>query len=102
MEVPVETRIRLGKGLGSLVSKGSGNQVKQEQLSDLSIMVLAIEVRKWKNQTMSVTYINSLVISLKCGKMSDVRSLRGKYAFKDLQKEKDEMRRDWEDPQKSP
>ena len=29
-------------------------------------------------------------------KVSDVRSLRGKYHFKDLQHEKDEMRRGWE------
>ncbi len=28
-------------------------------------------------------------------KMFDVRSLRGKYPFKDLQHEKDEMRRGW-------
>ncbi len=29
-------------------------------------------------------------------KLSDVRSLRGKYPFKKLQPEKDEMKRDWE------
>jgi antitoxin component of MazEF toxin-antitoxin module len=29
-------------------------------------------------------------------KISDVRSLRGKYPFKDLQHEKDEMKRNWE------
>jgi antitoxin component of MazEF toxin-antitoxin module len=29
-------------------------------------------------------------------KVSDVRSLRGKYSFKDLQHEKDEMKRSWE------
>ena len=29
-------------------------------------------------------------------KVSDVRSLRGKYPFKDLQHEKDEMKRGWE------
>ena len=29
-------------------------------------------------------------------KVSDVRSLRGKYPFKDLQHEKDEMKRNWE------
>lgn len=29
-------------------------------------------------------------------KVSDVRSLRGKYPFKDLQHEKDEMKRSWE------
>ena len=29
-------------------------------------------------------------------KVSDIRSLRGKYPFKDLQHEKDEMKRGWE------
>jgi antitoxin component of MazEF toxin-antitoxin module len=29
-------------------------------------------------------------------KISDIRSLRGKYPFKDLQSEKEEMRRSWE------
>ncbi len=29
-------------------------------------------------------------------KISDVRSLRGKYPFKNLQREKEEMRRGWE------
>jgi antitoxin component of MazEF toxin-antitoxin module len=29
-------------------------------------------------------------------KVSDVRRLRGKYPFKDLQLEKDEMKRGWE------
>jgi antitoxin component of MazEF toxin-antitoxin module len=29
-------------------------------------------------------------------KVSDVRSLRGKYPFKDLQHEKDEMKRGWQ------
>jgi antitoxin component of MazEF toxin-antitoxin module len=29
-------------------------------------------------------------------KVSDVRPLRGKYVFKDLQHEKDEMKRGWE------
>ena len=29
-------------------------------------------------------------------KVSDVRRLRGKYHFKDLQHEKDEMKRGWE------
>jgi antitoxin component of MazEF toxin-antitoxin module len=29
-------------------------------------------------------------------KISDVRSLRGKYTFKDLQHEKDAMKRGWE------
>ena len=29
-------------------------------------------------------------------KVSDVRSLRGKYPFKNLQREKDEMKRGWE------
>ena len=29
-------------------------------------------------------------------KISDVRVLRGKYPFKDLQHEKDEMKRGWE------
>lgn len=29
-------------------------------------------------------------------KVSDVRSLRGKYPFKDLQHEKNEMKRGWE------
>ena len=28
-------------------------------------------------------------------KVSDVRSIRGKYPFKDLQREKDEMKRGW-------
>jgi len=29
-------------------------------------------------------------------KVSDVRSVRGKYPFKDLQHDKEEMKRDWE------
>ena len=29
-------------------------------------------------------------------KVADARSLRGKYVFRDLQREKDEMRRGWE------
>ena len=29
-------------------------------------------------------------------KVSDVRSLRGKYPFRDLKNEKDEMKRGWE------
>jgi hypothetical protein len=29
-------------------------------------------------------------------KISDVRSVKGKFLFKDLQREKDEMKRGWE------
>ena len=29
-------------------------------------------------------------------KLSDIRQLRGKYPFKDLQNEKDQMKRGWE------
>ena len=29
-------------------------------------------------------------------KVSDIRSLRGKYPFKNLQREKDEMKRGWQ------
>jgi hypothetical protein len=32
-------------------------------------------------------------------KMTDIRHLNSKYTFKDLQKEKEEMRRGWEDQQ---
>jgi antitoxin component of MazEF toxin-antitoxin module len=35
------------------------------------------------------------VVEVTVKKVSDVRSIRGKYPFKNLQHEKDEMRRGW-------
>ncbi|MDA4129433.1 MAG: AbrB/MazE/SpoVT family DNA-binding domain-containing protein [Thaumarchaeota archaeon] len=36
------------------------------------------------------------VVEVSVRKIADVRALRGKFPFKDLQREKDEMRRGWD------
>jgi antitoxin component of MazEF toxin-antitoxin module len=68
-------------------------------------MVAKIKVRCWGN-SLGIVLPKALVdeeelkegeeVEITVHKVSDVRSLRGKYPFKDLQREKDEMKRSWE------
>ncbi len=68
-------------------------------------MVAKTKVRCWGN-SLGVILPKALVdeeelkegeeVEITVHKVSDVRSLRGKYPFKDLQREKDEMKRSWE------
>ncbi len=68
-------------------------------------MVAKTKVRCWGN-SLGVILPKALVdeeelkegeeVEITVHKVSDVRSLRGKYPFKDLQREKNEMKRSWE------
>ncbi len=68
-------------------------------------MVVKTKVRCWGN-SLGIVLPKALVdeeelkegeeVEITVHKVSDVRSLRGKYPFKDLQREKDEMKRSWE------
>jgi antitoxin component of MazEF toxin-antitoxin module len=68
-------------------------------------MVAKTKVRCWGN-SLGIVLPKALVdeeelkegeeVEITVHKVSDVRSLRGKYPFKDLQREKDEMKRSWE------
>ena len=68
-------------------------------------MVAKTKVRCWGN-SLGIVLPKALVdeeelkegeeVEITVHKISDVRSLRGKYPFKDLQREKDEMKRSWE------
>lgn len=68
-------------------------------------MVVKTKIRCWGN-SLGVVLPKALVdeeelkegeeVEITVHKVSDVRSLRGKYPFKDLQREKDEMKRSWE------
>jgi antitoxin component of MazEF toxin-antitoxin module len=68
-------------------------------------MVAKTKVRCWGN-SLGIVLPKALVdeqelkegeeVEITVHKVSDVRSLRGKYPFKDLQCEKDEMKRSWE------
>jgi len=68
-------------------------------------MITKAKVKRWGN-SMGVVLPKALVeseglregeeVEIAVRKVADVRSLRGKYPFKDLQHEKDEMRRGWE------
>ncbi len=68
-------------------------------------MITKSKVKRWGN-SLGVVLPKTLVeeeglkegeeVEVTVRKVSDVRTLRGKYPFKDLQKEKDEMKRGWE------
>ena len=68
------------------------------------IMNTKSKVKRWGN-SLGVILPKNLVeaeglsegeeVEVTVRKVSDVRDLRGKYPFKDLQHEKDEMRRGW-------
>lgn len=67
-------------------------------------MITKSKVKRWGN-SLGVVLPKALVeeeglkegeeVEVTVRKISDVRALRGKYPFKDLQHEKDEMRRSW-------
>jgi antitoxin component of MazEF toxin-antitoxin module len=67
-------------------------------------MITKSKVKRWGN-SLGVVLPKALVeeealregeeVEVTVRKISDVRSLRGKYPFKDLQHEKDEMKRGW-------
>ena len=67
-------------------------------------MITKSKVKRWGN-SLGVVLPKTLVeeeglregeeVEVTVRKVSDVRSLRGKYPFKDLQQEKDEMKRGW-------
>ena len=68
-------------------------------------MITKSKVKRWGN-SLGVVLPKTLVeeeelregeeVEVTVRKVSDVRSLRGKYPFKDLQQEKNEMKRCWE------
>ena len=67
-------------------------------------MITKLKVKRWGN-SLGVVLPKALVeeekiiegeeVEISVRKVSDVRVLRGKYPFKDLQHEKDEMKRGW-------
>ena len=67
-------------------------------------MITKSKVKRWGN-SLGVVLPKTLVeeeglregeeVEVTVRKVSDVRNLRGKYPFKDLQHEKDEMKRGW-------
>ena len=69
------------------------------------IMITKSKVKRWGN-SLGVILPKTLVeeeglkegeeVEVIVRKVSDVRTLRGKYPFKDLQNEKDEMKHGWE------
>ena len=68
-------------------------------------MITKSKVKRWGN-SLGVVLPKTLVeeeelregeeVEVTVRKVSDVRSLRGKYPFKNLQQEKNEMKRCWE------
>lgn len=67
-------------------------------------MITKSKVKRWGN-SLGIVLPKALVeeeglkegeeVEVTVRKISDVRALRGKYPFEDLQHEKDEMRRGW-------
>jgi len=67
-------------------------------------MITKSKVKRWGN-SLGVVLPKTLVeeeglregeeVEVTVRRVSDVRNLRGKYPFKDLQHEKDEMKRGW-------
>jgi len=68
-------------------------------------MIIKSKVKRWGN-SLGLVLPKALVeeerlkegeeVEVTVRKIADVRVLRGKYPFKDLQHEKDEMKRGWE------